>query len=308
VRPAWAVSVRPAPRAVTIDLWHTLIAFSRAGPRRYERARRAAWVDPLVAHGLPRRSAETDVRTMEEWASRREARGYSVSLAEQADELERLVGVRPAPDRVGHAIAFALASASLRWSPGLRPALARLRRRGLRLGVVSNILYEPPEAAHALLRRLGEHRVFDTVVLSSDGTDSKPSPGPIRRAAERLGVEPSELLHIGDGPADLVAAYRAGVAFVRFTGRPRLNLTEPLGPIPTVRYPSVESWTQLADEFDRLWARASAARDRSLRRGHSGPARPGPQAARPTAGSPPIAPIVPRSRPTGTPRARPPRG
>ncbi|MCI4362457.1 MAG: HAD-IA family hydrolase, partial [Thermoplasmata archaeon] len=259
---------------MTIDLWHTLIAFSRAGPRKYERARRAAWVDPLVAHGLPRRAAETDVRAMEEWASRREASGHSVSLAEQADEIERLVGVRPAPDRVGHAIAFAIASASLRWSPGLRPALVRLRRRGLRLGVVSNILYEPPEAAHALLRRLGERRVFDAVVISSDGPDAKPSPGPIRRAADRLGVHPSELLHIGDGPADLVAAHRAGVAFVRFTGRPRLKLTEPLAPIPKVRYPSVGSWTELADDFDRLWFRASAARDRSLRRGRSGRGRP----------------------------------
>lgn len=306
--PPRRVAPLPAPRAVTIDLWHTLIAFSRAGPKRYERARRAAWVEPLVASGLPRRTAEWDVRAMEEWASQREATGRSVSLADQSDELGRLVGVRPPPDRVGNAIAFALASASLRWSPGLRPALARLRRRGLRLGVVSNILYEPPEAAHALLRRLGERRVFDAVVISSDGPDAKPGPGPIERAALALGVAPSELLHIGDSAADLLAAHRAGVAFVRFTGRPRTPATPPSAPLPKVRYPSVGSWTALADNFDRLWALASSARDRALTRGRSGRGRRRPRAERRAPASSRQAPTGPRVRRKRTPGARRPRG
>ena len=297
-----------APRAVTIDLWFTLIAFSRAGPKRYERARRAAWVRPLIAGGLPSRAAELAVRAMEEWASAREAGGRSVSLAEQADELDRLVGVRPAPDRVGHAIAFALASANLRWSPGLRPALARLRRRGIRLGVVSNILYEPPEVAHALLRRLGERKVFDAVVISSDGPDAKPSPRPIEQAARALGVSAPELLHIGDSPADLLAAYRAGVAFVRYTGRPRVPATPVRTRIPTVRYPSVGSWVRFAREFDRLWGEAAAARDQYLRRGRSGRASPRPRGERRAPGGPSSGPTGPRARPSRTPGPRRPRG
>jgi len=256
----------PAPRAVTIDLWYTLIAFSRSGPRAYERDRRSAWVEPLVDRGLPQRTAERAVRAMEEWAFRRENAGRSVSLAEQARELGRLTGIRPPSDRVGHRIAFALASADLRWSPGLHPALASLRRRGLRLGIVSNILYEPPEAAHDLLRRLtSDLSRFDAVVVSSDGYDAKPAPGILRRAARELEVGTNELLHIGDSDQDMIAAHQAGIAFLRFTGRPRSPAVGPACPFPRVRYPSVRSWPLLAAHFDRLWAQAAAARDRVAR-------------------------------------------
>jgi HAD superfamily hydrolase (TIGR01509 family) len=264
----------PGPLAVTIDLWYTLIAFSRAGPKRYQRARRNAWAEALVAGGLPHRPAERAVRAMEAWATDREATGRSVLLAEQADELERLVRIRPNPNRVGHSIAFALASADLRWKPGIQAALRRLRQRGLQLAVVSNILYEPPEAARGLLRRLGPAGFFDAIVLSADGPDAKPSPGMLRRAARQLRVPTSRILHIGDSPADLLAADRANVAFVRFTGRPH-SPAPPLNlPLPRVRYPSFDHWSELADDFDQIWRSASAARDRSLRRGRTGRATP----------------------------------
>jgi HAD superfamily hydrolase (TIGR01509 family) len=296
------------PLAVTIDLWFTLIAFSRSGPRRYERARRAAWVEPLVALGLPPRTAERSVRAMEEWASERESTGRSVSLADQADELERLMRVRPNPDRVGHSIAFALASADLQWKPGIHHSLGRLRRRGLKLAVVSNILFEPPESARGLLRRLGPPGFFDAIVLSADGPDAKPAPGMLQRAARALGVPTSRILHVGDSPADLLAASRAGVAFVRYTGRPHTP-TPPLPvPAPRVRYPSFRAWDVLADEFDRIWRSASGARDRAVRRGRS--AR-GPPRRRPTGRSSAPRnprPTAPRSPRRGTRARRPRRG
>ncbi|HXQ93544.1 MAG TPA: HAD family hydrolase [Thermoplasmata archaeon] len=282
------------PLAVTIDLWYTLLAFSRAGPRAYERNRRLAWVEPLVAGGLPVRAAEEAVRAMEEWASRREATGRSVSLDAQADEIARLTRVRPDPDRVGHGIAFAIASADLRWHAGTHTMLRALRRRGLKLGIVSNILYEPPEAARGLLRRLGGPKFFDAIVLSSDGRDAKPAPAMIRRAARALGVPPNRLLHIGDSPADLLAAHRARVAFVRFTGRPRLPAASRRIRFPRVRYPVVRSWAELPDRFPEIWVAAAAARDRALRRARTGRGRP-----RPTAGS--------RGRARSSRRPRPPR-
>jgi HAD superfamily hydrolase (TIGR01509 family) len=307
VTPPPASPDAPEPQAVTIDLWFTLLAFSRAGPRAYERARRTAWVEPLVTGGLPLRIAERAVRAMEEWASEREATGRSVSLVAQAAELARLTRVRPDPGRVGHSIAFALASANLRWHPGIHATLRRLRRRGLKLGVVSNILYEPPEAARGLLRRLGGPRFFDAIVLSSDGPDAKPAPAILRRAARALGVPPGRLLHIGDSPVDLLAAHGAGVAFVRFTGRPRPP--PPVVPVrfPRVRYPAVETWPELANRFDSVWRAAAAARDRALRRARTGRARPRPRAGRRSSARRTRGSSGPRGRPTGTKRARRPR-
>ncbi|MCI4327418.1 MAG: HAD family hydrolase [Thermoplasmata archaeon] len=298
----------PEPLAVTIDLWFTLLAFSRSGPRVYERSRRTAWVEPLVAGGLPVRIAERAVRAMEEWASEREGAGRSVSLVAQAGELARLTRIRPDPGRVGHSIAFAIASANLRWHPGIHRTLAKLRRRGLKIGVVSNILYEPPEAARGLLRRLGGPGFFDAIVISSDGPDAKPSPAILRRAARALGVPPGRLLHIGDSPADLLAAHRAGVAFVRFTGRP--HTPPPVVPVrfPRVRYPAVSSWLELADRFDEVWVAAAAARDRAIRRAHSARARPGPPTGPQATARSSRRSSRPRGRRTGTRRARRPRG
>jgi HAD superfamily hydrolase (TIGR01509 family) len=311
--PAAMRSTRPGavpepPLAVTIDLWYTLLAFSRAGPRVYERNRRAAWVEPLVAGGLPLRAAEDAVRAMEEWASRRETTGRSVSLVAQAAEIRRLTRVRPDPGRVGHSIAFALASANLRWQVGIHRTLRTLRRQGLKVGIVSNILYEPPEAARGLLRRLGGPGFFDAIVLSADGPDAKPSPAMIRRASRALGVPPNRLLHIGDSPADLLAAHRAGVAFVRFTGRPHLPVAARRIRFPPVRYPVVRTWKELADRFDEIWLAAAAARDRALRRAHSARAGPRRRAGpRATARSTRRA-TSPRGRRSRTPRARRPRG
>jgi HAD superfamily hydrolase (TIGR01509 family) len=297
-----------APLAVTIDLWYTLLAFSRAGPRAYERNRRAAWVEPLVAGGLPLRAAEHAVRAMEEWASRREGTGRSVSLTAQANELARLTRVRPDPGRVGHSIAFAIASANLRWHAGIHAALRTLRRRGVKVGIVSNILYEPPEAARGLLRRLGGPRFFDAIVLSADGEDAKPSPAMLRRAARALGVPASHLLHIGDSPADLHAAHRAGVAFARFTGRPHLPVAARRGRFSSVRYPAFDKWSELPERFDDIWQAAARARDSAVRRARSGRAQ-----RRRRAGPRARAPSTPRAtrrraRPTGTRRARRPRG
>jgi hypothetical protein len=66
----------------------------------------------------------------------------------------------------------------------------------------------------------------------------------------------------------MISAHQAGVAFVRFTGRPRSPVVGPACPLPRVRYPSVASWPALASNFDRLWTKAAAARDRvaTLRR------------------------------------------
>lgn len=95
---------------------------------------------------------------------------------------------------------------------GIRMCLGRLRRRGLRLAVVTDATREN---ADARLRKTGLARYFDLVVALEETGKRKPNPDPIRLALERLGVRPEEALFVGDSLVRDVAAGKAtGVATV----------------------------------------------------------------------------------------------
>ena len=87
------------------------------------------------------------------------------------------------------------------------PALERLRAAGLRLAVISNW----DERLPRLLDALGLASRFDAVVYSSAVGVEKPHPGIFAAAAERLGLPPERLAHVGDRRLeDLEGARAAG--------------------------------------------------------------------------------------------------
>jgi putative hydrolase of the HAD superfamily len=98
------------------------------------------------------------------------------------------------------------------WSAGDRrtaPALARLRRAGARLGVVSNSDGRVREA----LAAAGLLDAFDVVVDSAEAGVEKPDPRIFHLALEPLGIAPAEALHVGDvREVDVAGARRAGLA------------------------------------------------------------------------------------------------
>lgn len=75
---------------------------------------------------------------------------------------------------------------------GAREALGLCRARGLPTAVVSNFDCR----LVPLLDACGLH--VDAVVTSTAVGAAKPDPAPLREACRRLGVEPCEVLHIGD--------------------------------------------------------------------------------------------------------------
>ncbi|GGV22092.1 haloacid dehalogenase [Actinomadura cremea] len=106
--------------------------------------------------------------------------------------------------------------------PGARRALDRLRRHGVRIGVVSNqsgvakgrITAGEVRRVNARVEELlGRIDVWE--FCPHDGDDGcgcrKPAPGMIERAARRLGAPPSEIALIGDIGRDVEAAAAAGV-------------------------------------------------------------------------------------------------
>lgn len=96
-------------------------------------------------------------------------------------------------------------------------ALEELRRRGYRMGVISNA----DGRVDALLESVGLRPYFDFVIDSAVVGVEKPDPRIFRMALERMGVEPEEALYVGD-------IYEIDVVGARGAGMPAV-LIDPLG-------------------------------------------------------------------------------
>lgn len=94
--------------------------------------------------------------------------------------------------------------------PGVVQTLDELRRRGIRLGIVSGARPEVME----LLRAEGVLDRFETVILGADVSRGKPDPEGIRKGLSLLDVQPGQALYIGDTPIDIQASHAAGVRAV----------------------------------------------------------------------------------------------
>ena len=87
--------------------------------------------------------------------------------------------------------------------------LARLRGRGLRLGVAT---MDTTAVAQATMARLGIAPYLDLVVGADAGHGEKPGPGMVLAFCAACGLVPAEVVMVGDTPADLLMARRAGCA------------------------------------------------------------------------------------------------
>lgn len=95
-----------------------------------------------------------------------------------------------------------------RVDPAFRPVLNRLDAAGLRIGLISNwdLRLRP------LLQALQLQTAFDVIVISAEIGFAKPSPAIFHHAADRLGLAPAEILHVGDEVLqDYHGARRAGL-------------------------------------------------------------------------------------------------
>ena len=85
------------------------------------------------------------------------------------------------------------------------PTLDILASRGLKLGVISNW----DERLRPLLGGLKLHTYFDPIIISSELGFCKPSRVIFETAADKLGLLPGTILHVGDSPANDAEAARA---------------------------------------------------------------------------------------------------
>lgn len=134
-------------------------------------------------------------------------RGREAALAPYLEELRARAGSR-ASDAELLAAWFGPFGESLQPVPGALEAVEQLRRRQLKLGLVSNVPL-PGELYRGVLLSHGFGGQFDACRFSFDCGHRKPSPFMLRSALEELGVDASAAVMVGDRKASDVAAGRA---------------------------------------------------------------------------------------------------
>ncbi|HEC17980.1 MAG TPA: phosphoglycolate phosphatase [Gammaproteobacteria bacterium] len=95
--------------------------------------------------------------------------------------------------------------------PGVREGLDYLKSQGYRLGCVTN---KVAQFTLPLLKDLGLHDDFESIVCGDTLPKKKPDPLPLLHSAEMLGVAPEESLMLGDSVSDVKAARAAGFQIV----------------------------------------------------------------------------------------------
>lgn len=216
-------------RAVTFDLWDTLVVDDSDEPVRAARglptkveARSASFAALVAPHGVAAERAraawsEADAAFRRAWKHDH----VTPHLRDRVvDALARLgLGAVDGTEALVEQIASQEVDIPPRACDGAREALAALKADGWRLGIVSDAIVTPGSHLRRLLAAHGLDGFFDVFVFSDEAGASKPSPRVFALAAEGLGVAPSALVHVGDREAnDIAGPHGVGARAVLYVG------------------------------------------------------------------------------------------
>ncbi len=186
-----ATPIHPSIRAVSFDVGGTLIEpFPSVGH---------IYAEVAARHGLSISPEDLNRQFKAAW-KRKKNFGHSLSDWSNLvdDTFAGLAELPPSKTFFGELYERFAQAEAWRIYDDVRPALEELRRRGFKIAAISNW----DERLRPLLRALELERYFDTIVVSLEMGCAKPDARLFRAAAERLGVQPGEILHIGDSPVE----------------------------------------------------------------------------------------------------------
>jgi pyrophosphatase PpaX len=95
--------------------------------------------------------------------------------------------------------------------PNVREVLAELRRRNIRMGVVTNKMRITTLMG---LKLCGLDSYMETLVTIDDVVRGKPDPEAVLKALEQMKADPGEAIMVGDSQYDIIAGRDAGVKTV----------------------------------------------------------------------------------------------
>jgi len=137
--------------------------------------------------------------------------------------------------------------------PDLGETLTKLRQAGLRLGIVSNT-WVNGDALERHLEQLGVLDFFEVRIYSCGYRFRKPDRRLFRKAAEKLGVLPADVMFVGDRvDTDIRGALKAGMAPVLKRACTNERKRPPAG------VPRIDRLSELPALIERLNAKGGAS-------------------------------------------------
>lgn len=194
-------------KAVLFDLDNTLIDFLKM-----KKLASKAAISAMIKAGLKvdKRKAWTTLRDL--------FREYGIENQQIFNEfLKKLTGKIDIRILAAGVVAYRKTKElSLRPYPNVIPTLSKLRKRGYKLGIVTDA---PKFQAWTRLYQLGLEKYFDLVIAFEDTGKKKPSQLPFRTAIRKLRMKPEEIMMVGDSiKRDVDGAKRLGMrtAFAKY--------------------------------------------------------------------------------------------
>lgn len=195
-----------APRAVLLDSGGVITKLE--APRHVIFARAAREVGRPIPEAAARAAFEALARFEAEHSALLLEDVYAFERASQEIAFREAGLGPPDPAIQGRYEALAQRKEYRSIYPDVVPALEELKRSGYRVGLLSN--------AHPDLRKLltlfDLLAYFDVTLISGEVGLMKPDPKLFLRGPEILGLDPGDVVHVGDDPVvDYAGAQRAGL-------------------------------------------------------------------------------------------------
>jgi putative hydrolase of the HAD superfamily len=231
-----AVSERNARVGVTLDLWETLIFDKPELDETRGRMRCEGIQHALERLGISVALVDVE-RGYEESGSKLQEvwdKNVEVSTLEQILLIVELGGGEvariPTSPEATQPLITGYVEPILTLPPPLGEdvvsTLEDLRTLGSKIGLISNTGRGPGEALRRLLQNYGVMKYFDATTFSNEVGCRKPDPRIFKQTVDELGMDPSQVIHVGDNPvADFEGARLAGMKAVLFEPE-LLNSTE----------------------------------------------------------------------------------
>ena len=102
--------------------------------------------------------------------------------------------------------------------PFAKPTLQKLREMGYKIGLITNGSHD---TQYLKIRMLGLEDMFDEIITTSDVGAHKPAAEPFEIFAQRIGIDPKDMMYVGDHPLnDVEGSRRVGYTpvWVKTTG------------------------------------------------------------------------------------------